>query len=523
MKRLLIFLIASFSVASGQQINPSQVKGTAVVQTPSGTQAIQGPISSPSVNNIKYVDGVTYTTIQQAIDSFGAPGNCGIVQIPQGTYTANLTFNTSNTCTDPSLMLILRGAGLGNTVIKPATNSCVITIDSTAGPVQNLVIEDLMISNNGTGFSGSNNNGICFKGNNINDHHLIRRVNISGGFYNNVLITGRTIWTNFEDDTLNSSANTNFLVNNDASHGLVGLLVLERVAIDGATNGACIYINTSTATNTGIAIRDSTAQDCSQYGAELVNIDGLDVTNSDFEANGSSGTFPNIYLAGFARGFSIRANHMLGSTTGAGIEINTGAEQMNGDISGNYIGARTASVQVDPGTSSGVVSIGCNFDASTGHSISADSNGSYHAVNTCTGGQIVTDNASTGSIAPSVTGISNLSFTNASPATVTNFTGGDPGQIISVYNNSTSTVTFTHSNSNGLYMPGGVSFTISGGQMCQFLNQPTKSRWVAFGCTNLTVDASPTVGNAACIKSVSPVVIGYCSTTVGAGGACTCN
>ena len=34
----------------------------------------------------------------------------------------------------------------------------------------------------------------------------------------------------------------------------------------------------------------------------------------------------------------------------------------------------------------------------------------------------------------------------------------------------------------------------------------------------------PTVGQAACIKSAGPpMVIGYCSTVVGSGGACTCN
>jgi hypothetical protein len=40
-----------------------------------------------------------------------------------------------------------------------------------------------------------------------------------------------------------------------------------------------------------------------------------------------------------------------------------------------------------------------------------------------------------------------------------------------------------------------------------------------------TVTASgPTVGQAACIKAAGPpVVIGYCSTVVGAGGTCTCN
>jgi hypothetical protein len=42
--------------------------------------------------------------------------------------------------------------------------------------------------------------------------------------------------------------------------------------------------------------------------------------------------------------------------------------------------------------------------------------------------------------------------------------------------------------------------------------------------TALPVVGTPTVGNAACIKAAGPpVVIGFCSTVVGASGSCTCN
>jgi hypothetical protein len=48
--------------------------------------------------------------------------------------------------------------------------------------------------------------------------------------------------------------------------------------------------------------------------------------------------------------------------------------------------------------------------------------------------------------------------------------------------------------------------------------------WWELSGTQSVTTATPTVGQAACVKAAGPpVVIGYCSTVVGAGGACTCN
>jgi hypothetical protein len=295
-------------------------------------------------------------------------------------------------------------------------------------------------------------------------------------------------------------------------------MTLSRVLIYGTVAGPCFTANTSAATNTGFSIRDSTMQSCATYGADIANLDVLDMDNNDFEGNGNS----NIFLAGFMRGFNINANHLENSATGESVEFGNGYAW--GDISKNFMSSTNYSVQTDSSLSQGSISIGCNFDASLGHNIAVDAGGNYHAFNTCTGGQTITGITSTGTLTPSATGIGSFSFANASAATITNFTGGDPGQILTVYNNGSSTVTFNHSASNGLYMPGGVPVTIGGGQMCQFMNQPTNGRWVAFSCTSLAVDAAPTAGNAACIKTAGPpVVIGYCSTVVGSTGGCTCN
>jgi hypothetical protein len=432
------------------------------------------------------VDGVNYKTVQEAISSFGAPGNCGVVFIPQGTYKANIVLNTSNTCSNPSNMLIIRGAGRRNTILEPEKNTCVITIDSTDGPVQGIEIEDLGFSNHDTGFSGPNNNAICIVGNKINDEHLFRRLWIRS-FNHGVAITGRCIWCKFIDDEIIYSTDIAFMVNNKADSGLVSLLTLDQVKLDGAI-GPCIYVNTSSGANTGIAFRDSTAQDCTQQGAVFANIDNLDVVNSDFEANGTKGDYENIQLGGtYLRGFNLRVNHILGSTTGDGIVI--GATLTSGSIDGNFISvpAGKATIRVQSSVSGGAVNIGCNTEANGHHALSADANSTYHAVDTC-GAKSVAPNSTyaSGTITPSVTGISNLRFTNTSAATVTNFAGGDPGQTLTILNDGSSTVTLQHSNAKGLYLPSATSLTLQPGQTCQFIFVPSNSRWIAYGCTNIS-------------------------------------
>jgi len=55
-------------------------------------------------------------------------------------------------------------------------------------------------------------------------------------------------------------------------------------------------------------------------------------------------------------------------------------------------------------------------------------------------------------------------------------------------------------------------------------NNITIRSTIISGSNSVPVTGSPTVGQASCIKSSGPpIVIGYCSTVVGAGGACTCN
>jgi hypothetical protein len=72
---------------------------------------------------------------------------------------------------------------------------------------------------------------------------------------------------------------------------------------------------------------------------------------------------------------------------------------------------------------------------------------------------------------------------------------------------------------SGLTQP----FGSAAGSSCQVFTFNASGLGIGSGATVPTVN-SPTVGQAACIKSAGPpVVLGYCSSVVSSGGACTCN
>ncbi len=481
------------------------------------------PVSAKNIEGVRYAD--QFATVHAAINDFGAPGACGIVYIPQGTYTDNITINTSNTCTNPSNQVTIRGAGMRNTILKPAANACVLTIDSTAGPVQHVVVEDLGFDNTGTGFTGVNNNAICIIGNGINDEHTFRRVYATGGFYHNVNITGRCIWCTFENDEFTNAANDSFSVTT-ATTALVGALQIINTKIDTAT-GRCLYMNPGgTAVYDGVHILDSTFQNCTQEGANLSNIDALDINVSDFEANGSSGTYDNVLLAGtYMRGFHIHANHFLGSTTGSSVHIS--ATQSSGTIDGNFLNAAASNptVKVDSSVAAlSQITIGSNWEATSAanpHSIAADANTTYHVNNH--GSQLSlppTSNSQTGSVAISVQGISSIRFSNTAPLTVTNFTNADPGQMVHVYNEGSSTVTFTYGVA-AFFTPSGTNLTLNAGESVLWVFAPVNSRWLYADNSPLYTRAL-TVGAGGAAINGNATIAGLISsyngvTTVGSG------
>lgn len=172
---------ATYQVSFPITINGSaSLSGT---NTFTGSNVFQGPgLIAGRLNNIAYVDGVTYTTVQQAINSFG--GSPGTVIVPPG-YLGTATF----TVTLPDGVSVLDysvsgrprlyvnpvstpggiGASCGFSVVDgapsfsatgPAANNCVMwygaALTTNANPSQwgsNVVLQA------GTGVSGGNLTG----------------------------------------------------------------------------------------------------------------------------------------------------------------------------------------------------------------------------------------------------------------------------------------------------------------------------------------------------------------------------
>jgi hypothetical protein len=119
------------------------------------TQSINGPLNmngfkltDSNINGFIYVDGTTFTTIQQAITAVCAVGG-GTVYVPPGTYPQNTSFTL---CSN----LYLIGAGRSTCDQTPAPTTITTTITSgdlfpVIGVMDHVHISGMCIKNIGTG------------------------------------------------------------------------------------------------------------------------------------------------------------------------------------------------------------------------------------------------------------------------------------------------------------------------------------------------------------------------------------
>lgn len=478
-----------------------------------------GPINTPLFNSIPYVGIGGYASITAAIAS--QAGNCGIIKVGPGTFFDNVTI-TPSTCTN-NKMPTIQCNGRRSTLLKPLLNAPVITIDSSAGPLQGFKIEDCGFDATGTSTTSP---AILITSSNaaaINDLHEFRRLFIYGPFSNDIQIVRRCIWCDFIEVEADNATGDGFNFISD-SLGAINAVHLQNVLIQ-SSGGRCMYFQSdATALDDLLEINDTTFQLCAKEGLVVNNIQGMTIKGSDFESNGTSGTYDNISITGtWARGFHIVDNSLLGSTTGAGIEV--AATNVSGVIAGNLISTPTGqnTIKIDNAVGAGNVSIGPNWEASTltpAHFIGSDVNGVYHA----------SDYGSALAFGPSgysqvgtqtinVQGISNLYLTNASALTIPNFTGADPGQIVTVFQGSASTTTFNFSNTNGFYVPSNYAVTIGAGQTVSWIYSPYNGRWlllqnvspplVATGTATLT---SSSIAAVTCAAVVTVAATGTATT-----------
>lgn len=467
---------------TGSGISSSTVKLTLPCGAATGC-TLGGPatFSNPcTVGGFIYVStGGCYTTIPAAIASFSG-GNCGTIYLPVGTFTTNFTINSSNACSNPSSQMIIQGSGRRSTILKPASNAAVITLDSTAAAIQSFTIRDVGFDNTSTGFLQP---AILIQGANINDWHEFRRLRISGGFKNSINITGRTIWSVFDQISLEGDTD-------------IALNVVETTAPFNFNKFSAFSVISAAGAEGALLSCTST---CGTPGSLLVDnyFDGLDIENgaggglvlnnteNTMVKNGYFETNAGIQLSAtgtFARALNITGSYF--NTSNNTVDISITASQISGEISGNFIansGAGASTISIAGSNASFGMFVHGNFEPLSGtHTNTADGTGTFHA--SYYGAYAPTTISTTGSQTPAVGGINHLRYTNASPATITNFTGGDPGQNLVVFNDGSSTVAFTHANTNGPFMPNGVSISIVSGGFCEFFFEPNNARWVNTRC-----------------------------------------
>jgi parallel beta-helix repeat protein len=92
--------------------------------SPTSKLTVDGDMTAGKINNVVFVDGVTYTTIQDAIDALPATG--GKVMIPEGTYTLTTEL------TIPNNNITIEGTGDG-TIIEASTNITLIDANNRTG------------------------------------------------------------------------------------------------------------------------------------------------------------------------------------------------------------------------------------------------------------------------------------------------------------------------------------------------------------------------------------------------------
>lgn len=467
----------------------SPTAGSYVSTTTTSPQNLQGGLSAPLFGGIVYASSYGMlcngssndtTSLTNAIT---AAGSNGIVQLPltSSPCLVNITIATNS----PSNVW-LRGMGRRSTILQPYSNAPVITIDSTSGQVQSVTVTDMGFYNNG--FTSP---AIYLKGSTtvLGNSAQHRFENLffcaasctgNNGFKNTITIGTGVENSKFVNLEIDSDQNNGIEINSGAD-GDANALEFDRILVQSsAANG--IHITSAgtgfTTSNGSIAITNSVIQLNSANGLIACNAMGLNLFNDYFENNSQNNIYePSTDSSNTCQndlGLSITGGFIWGAGSGYyDVALNGGTT--TGSISGNFFGS-TLTFQEGANWASGVVYASGN-SGSTNNSLNPDSTGNYHL--SINGAIPPVVSSSTGTITPSVSGgVNFIRMTNSSPATITNFTGGSPGQQIVVFNDANSTVTFNSSNTNGIFIANVLSLTLINGQSASFIYNPNLSRWI---------------------------------------------
>ncbi len=243
------------------------------------TQSINGPLNmngfrltDSNINGFVYVDGTTFTTIQQAITAVCAVGG-GTVYVPPGTYPQNSSFVICS-----SLKLVGAGSGQADSIASCATT---ITTTLSSGDllpfnaVNDSYLSDMCIKNIGT--AGANA-AISFTS---AQRNVAERFYITGPFAVGVLFkssssaTASTIWNTVRDYHCSSLAPNGVgteLNSADATSKVINSNTIWNDHCTGGASGKALWM---TNTNQAQVINENVinCSECSATGGTGIQID----------------------------------------------------------------------------------------------------------------------------------------------------------------------------------------------------------------------------------------------------------
>ena len=265
----------------------------------SATQSINGPLNmngfkltDSNINGFLYVDGTTFTTIQQAITAACAVGG-GTVYIPSGTYPQNSPFVL---CSNLKLV----GSGSGQADLSPCATTITTTLTSgdllPFNTVNDSYLSDICIKNVGT--AGANA-AISFMS---AQRNVAERFYITGPFAVGVLFkssssaTASTIWNTVRDYHCSNLATNGIGTEFNSSDATSKVINSNTVWNDHCTGGASGKGLWMTNTNQAQVINENVinCSECSATGGTGAQIDQgatRGVVFIDINAEGSTTCF----------------------------------------------------------------------------------------------------------------------------------------------------------------------------------------------------------------------------------------
>lgn len=372
-----------------------------------------------------------YGSIQAAINS--QPTGPVLIYLPCGTYTENIVISSSD--------VRIVGAERGCVQIEPANPALpVVDINSTNtsgiafDEVSNLTIECPANTACGDGLRITGRTDIQQQ----NDFHKFSRLGIYGPFQNGVDITGRTIWTTFENIEVSLTRGNGF---NVVGNGTVNELTLRNIRTND-NYGYGIYVNNTQVNlvnglNFDVVNAEYNGQNTNLAacaGIYMTGVSQANIENSYFEGNcqgnTTDGTAAEVRLTGtYAQSVNITGS-VFNLQYGEG-GIYNDAIQTTGTYQGNKFTTTTNkfTIYIATGHSESNVVIGENFNAAP--TIVPDGNGDTHVRSLAPFGFEYHPVSSVSDNSIDVSSSNALTLYNG-PYTINTLTGGHAGQIVYV-------------------------------------------------------------------------------------------